>query len=209
MTEASPDDLAAATDRARRSLADLERLDMTELSRLSLSLRDVDARAPAREVAIRAVERAGLGTLLAEARAAARDYVTRAFDVAGFRVIGVDIAETRSRASVDDRVAVMVAAEDAVIAAVAAPFVSEEVREALLTPMDRLRPPWEIGGPATGEIAERRATVTRWSTYVAFVALVVGSVILLALGSSVGLFGLAAAIGIALVALVVRGRPDP
>lgn len=209
MTEASPDDLAAASDRAQQVFADLERLDMTALSRLSLSLRDVEARAPARKAAVLAAEWAGLGQLLKEARLAARDYVSGVYDSAPFRAYGVDVGKVRSRASVDDRVAAMMAAEDAVIAAVAAPFVDEDVRDELSTPMDRLRPAWEIGDPVPSWSAERLGTLTRWSTYVVFVALLFGSLLLLALGSGVGLFGLAAAIGIALVALVVRGRPDP
>ena len=209
MTAASPDDLAAASDRAQQAFADLERLDMAAFSRISLSLRDVEARAPARKEAIRAAVWAGLGPLLEEARAAARDYVTRTYDRAPFRAYGVDVAEVRSRASVDDRVAAMMAAEDAVIAAVAAPFVDEDVRDALSTPMDRLRPAWEDGDPMPSALADRHVTVTRWSTYVVIAVLVVGSLLALALGSSAGLFGLAAAIGIALVLLVVRGRPDP
>jgi hypothetical protein len=198
---------AAALGRAELVLADLELLDMTALSRISLSRSDVDARTPAREVAVRAAERAGLGILLADARATARSYVIGAFDNAPFRGIGIDLAESRSRASADDRVAVMMAADDAVIAAVADPFVSEDVRDALSTPFQHLHPAWDPGDPIPIELAERHRVATRWSTYVAFVALVLGSLLLLALGSGVGLFGLAAAIAIVLVALVVRGRP--
>jgi hypothetical protein len=206
VTDSRSDVQAAAVERLRATLADLELLDMTALSQLSLSLRDAETRAPAREVAVRAAERAGLGTLLAEGRLAARDYVSGAFDYAGFRVIGVDLAETRSRASVDDRVAALLAAEDAVIAAIADPFVSDDVRDALTTPFEHLRPAWQRDDPVPPEIAGRHVTVTRWSTYVVFVIFVLGCVLLLALGSGVGLFGLAVAVAIVLVALVVRGR---
>lgn len=209
MTEASSDIRVAAADRARRSLADLERLDMTALSRLSLSVRDIEARAPAREEAIRAAEHAGLGPLVHEARTAARDYVTRIFDTTPFRSIGVDLAESRSRASVDDRVAVMMAAEDAVIAAIADPFLTDDTRDILTAPFEQFRPAWEDGDPMPPELAGRHLTVTRWSTYLVFAMFVLGCLILMAQGSAIGLFGLAAAIGIALVALVVRGRPGP
>lgn len=209
MTAASPDDLAAASDRARQVLDELDHLDMTALTRLSLPLRDVEARTPARKEAVRAAEWAGLGPLLEEARLAARDYVSGVFDRAPFRALGVNLGEPRPRASADDRVAAMMAAEDAVIAAVAAPLVDEDVRVELSTPMDRLRPAWEIGDPVPSWRTERQATLTRWSTYVVFAALILGSLLALALGSNVGLFGLATAIGIALVVLVVRGRPDP
>ena len=209
MTDAPADVAAAATERVQRSLEDLERLDMTALSRLSLSLRDVDARAPAREAAIRAAERAGLGPMLEAARAVARDYVSSAFDRAGFRTIGVDLAESRSRASVDDRVAVTLAAEDDVIGEIAAPFVSDEVRDVLTAPMDRLRPAWSIGdAPAPSTTEPGTAVVPRRWIEFGFVALVVASLVLIALGSGVGTFGLAAAIGIALVVLVVRERPS-
>lgn len=200
-------DLEAAADRVEQTLAELERLDMTALSRLSLPLRDAEARAPAREVALRAAERAGLGILLADARRAARDYMTSIFDTTPFRAIGVDLAESRSRASVDDRVAAALAAEDAMIAAVADPFLSDDVRDRLTTPFDQLRPAWEGGDPLPRGLADRHVAVTRWSTYLAYSLLVLGSVVLIALGSGVGTFGLAAAIGIALVVLVVRGRP--
>ena len=209
MTEASSDDLAVASDRAQEAFADLERLDMTALSRISLSLRDVEAREPARGIAVHAVQRAGLGKLLAETRAAARNYVTSAFDTAPFRAYGVDIADVRSRASVDDRVAAMAAAEDMVIAAVAGPLLTDDVRDILTTPFERLRPVWEDGDPMPPALADRHVTVTRWSTHVVIAALIVGSLLLLALGSSVGLFGLAAAIGNVLVVLAVRGRSDP
>ena len=159
---------------------------MTALSRISLSRRDVDARTPAREAAVRAAERAGLGTLLADARAAARAYVIGAFDHAPFRGIGIDLAESRSRASADDRVAAMMAADDAVIAAVADPFVSEDVRDALSTPFEHLRPAWDVGDPIPLELAERHTAVTRWSTYIAVGVLAVGSLVLLALGFAPG-----------------------
>ncbi len=207
MTDATSEEQTAALGRAELVLADLELLDMAALSRISLSRRDVDARTPAREAAVRAAERAGLGVQLADARAAARDYVIGAFDRAPFRGIGIDLAESRSRASADDRVAVMMAADDAVIAAVADPFVSEDVRDALGTPFEHLRPAWDTGVPMPPDRTKWHASVTRWSTYVAVGVLVLGSLVLLALGSDVGLAGLAAAIAIVLVTLVVRGRP--
>jgi hypothetical protein len=199
-------DIEAAADRVDQTLGELELLDMTLLSRLSLSMRDVEDRAPEREIAVRAAERAGLGILLSDARRAARDYMTNIFDTTPFRAIGVDLAESRSRASVDDRVAAAAAAEDAVIAAVADPFLTDDVRDRLTTPFEQLRPAWDEGDPLPPALATRHLTVTRWSTYVVFGVLVVGSLVLIALGSGVGTFGLAAAIGIALVALVVRGR---
>ena len=207
MSEAEADVAAAATERVRRSLADLERLDMTALSRLSLSLRDADARSRAREAAVQAAEDAGLGPMLEAARTVARHYVSSAFDRAGFRTIGVDLAESRSRASVDDRVAATLAAEDDVIGEIAAPFVSDEIRDVLTTPMDRLRPAWSTGGTPAPPTAELHAPVVprRWIE-LAFVAFVIASLVLMALGSGVGTFGLAAAIGIALVALVMRDR---
>lgn len=207
MTHASSDIQAAAADRAQRALADLERLDMNALSRLSLSLRDAETRTPIREEAVRAAEGAGLGPILDEARRAAREYVTSAFDYAPFRGIGIDLAESRSRASVDNRVAAMVAAEDAVIAAVADPFLTDDVRDILTTPLEHLRPAWEDGDPMPPALADRHITVTRWSTYLVFGAFVLGCLILMALGSGVGLAGLGATVAIVLVALVLRGRP--
>jgi hypothetical protein len=210
---ADPDVLAAGEARGQRALADLARLDLRSLSRLSLSLGDAEARAPLREAAIRAADREGLGPPLREMRSAARDYVIRAFDQGGFLAIGVDLGESRSRARTDERVAVMVAAEDDVIAAIAAPFVSDEVRIALTTPMDRLhpdraadraRPPAGLPTVALGDVRVRRTLAVG-----GFAVLVVASVILVALGSGVGTFGLAAAIGIALVAIVARGRIRP
>lgn len=207
MIDGASEQQTAALGRAELVLADLELLDMTALSRISLSRSDVDARTPAREVAIRAAERAGLGTLLADARETARSYVIGAFDNAPFRGIGIDLAESRSRASADDRVAAMMAADDAVIAAVAEPFVSEDVRGALGTPFEHLRPAWDVGDPMPLELADRHTVVTRWSTFVAVGVLVIGSLILLALGSDVGLAGLGAAIAVVLVMLAMRGRP--
>ena len=148
-----------------------------------------------------------------EVRQTARDYVTTTFDRGGFLAIGVDIAEARSRASADDRVAVMVAAEDDVIAAVAAPFISEQVRVTLTTPMDRLHlvrgGVIEATADSSAALEARRAALRRASMIAAFAALVIASLVLIAIGSGIGAFGLAAAIGIGLVAVVVRGRVLP
>jgi hypothetical protein len=206
VTDQSSDVQADAVERAQDVFAALELLDMTAFGRISLSLRAAEMRAATREAAARAAEAAGLGPMLDEARRAARDFVTNAFDNAPFRGIGIDLAESRSRPSVDDRVAAMLAVEDAVIAAVADPFLTDDDRSTLASPFETLRPSWDEGEPLPQALAERHVTVTRWSQYAVFVVLVIGSVVLLALGSGVGLFGLAAAIGIGLVALVVRGR---
>ena len=118
--------------------------------------------------------------------------------------------KVRSRASADDRVAAMMAAEDAVIAAVADPFVSDDVRDALTTPFERLRPPDE----RSASLPSRRCG-TRPSPVVDLIA--VGVLAFGALrppwpwvrpGLGLGLAGLGAAVAIVLVALVVRGRPD-
>ena len=207
MTEASSDVRTAASDRARRALADLERLDMTALSRISLSLRDAEMRSPMREEAVGAAERAGLGPILDEARRRAREHVTGAFDRAPFQGIGIDVAEVRSRSSVDDRVAAMMAAEDAVIAAVADPYLSDDVRDAMTTPFERLRPPDGLGVsiPAVGQ--PRRPAISARTAMLAFGAFVVLSLVLAVLGYGIGLAGLGAAVAVVLVALVLRGRP--
>ena len=207
MTEASSDVQTAASDRARLALADLERLDITAFSRLSLSLRDAERRSPMREEAVRAAERGGLGALLDESRRRAREHVTGAFDRAPFQGIGIDVAEVRSRASVDDRVAAMLAAEDAVIAAVADPYLSDEVRDALTIPFERLHPSDERGVsiPAAGQ--PPRTAISARTAMLAFGALVVVSLVLAVLGYGIGLAGLGAAVAVVLVALVMRGRP--
>jgi hypothetical protein len=209
MTGSAPDVRAGAVDRARELLDELARYDMVALSGLALSLTDAEARSPARATAVEATRRAGVVDVLEGARLAAREYVTRIFDQAGFRVIGVDIAETRSRASVDDRVAVAIAAEDATLEAVARPFLADDVRLALTEPLARLTaassPSWAIPPREAG----RHVAVTRWSTFAVIGILVLGSLLLIVLGSGIGLFGLATAIGILLVVLVVRDRAVP
>lgn len=206
MTEASSDVRTAASDRARRMLADVERLDMTALSRLSLSLPDAEKRSPMRDEAVRAAEEAGLGPILDDARRRAREHVTGAFDRAPFQGIGIDVAEVRSRASVDDRVAAMVAVEDAVIAAVAEPYLSDDVRDALTTPFERLHPPDERGLsiPTAGQ--PPRLAISARTAMLAFGAFVVVSLVLAVLGYGIGLAGLGAAVAVFLVALVLRGR---
>ncbi len=215
MSQAGPDQAAVAEARGRGelALARLGRLDLASLSRLSLSTADLEARSPDREIAVRAAEQTGLGLVLRELRAEARDYVSRAFDQGGFLAIGVDIGESRSRASTADRVAVMVAAEDDVIAAIARPLIADDVRLALTTPMDRLQAMHSIGAkPPQAAIDphdQGRPLIGRREMAFAFVVFVTASLLLAATGSGVGLFGLAAAIGIALVAVVVRGHAWP
>lgn len=212
-TEIEDAALAEAMDRGASSLARLGRLDLASLSRLSLSTADLETRSVDREIAVRAAEHAGLGSPLREMRAEARAYVSRGFDQGGFLAIGVDLGDSRSRASTDDRVAVMVAAEDDVIAAIADPFIAEDVRIALTTPMERLQamrsPAPEPRPDGIDAHDHPRARIGQREMVAGFVILVTASLLLAVIGSGIGLFGLAAAIGIALVAIVVRGHAWP
>ena len=193
----------AAGLRVEQFLSDLDRIGIEDVGLVSLPATDMAARAPARSAAVKAAEEAGLGPLQGEARDEARARVVRMYDRNIYQPTWAGLNWGRSLGTIEDRVAVAAAVEDAMIGTVALDVVSADVANELLEPMRLLiamhptdAPPSPFAGPG-------------WTRRLgAVLALVFSATMLLALGVYFGTIGWVAWIVILAVLglLVLRGR---
>ena len=194
------DDLVdAAGLRVEQLLSDLDQIGIEDVGLVSLPATDMAARARARSAAVKAAEEAGLGPLQGEAREEARARVVRMYD----RNVEAGLNWGRSLGTIEDRVAVAAAVEDAMIGTVALDVVSADVANELLEPMRLLiamhptdAPPSPFAGPG-------------WTRRLgAVLALVFSATMLQALGAYFGTIGWVAWIVILAILglLVLRGR---
>jgi hypothetical protein len=126
---------AAAKQRAARFLEDLDHLGIEDVGLVSLPPDGAAERTPAREAAVAACTAAGLGPLLESTREKARTRVIRMYDRNMYQPTWAGLNWGRSLGTVEDRVAVAAAIEDAAIGTVATDVVAAEQAEALLEPM--------------------------------------------------------------------------
>lgn len=129
------DGAAAATARVEAFAAELDRLGLEDLGQIVVSATD-PARDAARDEAERAADVAGLGALLAAARIRVRDHVLRIYGEGLYRPTMVGLNWGLSEGRTQDRVAAILAAQDAVTAAVAEPWLSEAAFVALTGPFE-------------------------------------------------------------------------
>ncbi len=134
---ATPEVVEAAERRLAAFLEDVAHLDgsafaQTALSRAALA----DARAAARADADRIAREVGLDALATDARACVRAHIVRTYDDALYRPTMVGLNWGLSEGTVEDRIAAMMAAEDAVTAAVLEPYLSDHVLELLTSPFE-------------------------------------------------------------------------
>lgn len=127
--------LAEARLRVERFLDELDHLGIEDVGLVSLPLDGAAERAPAREAAAAASVTAGLGPLLDETREKARTRVIRMYDRNMYQPTWAGLNWGRSLGTVQDRVAVAAAVEDAAIGTVAADVALADDVETLVEPM--------------------------------------------------------------------------
>lgn len=189
--------------RVERFLEELDHLGIEDVALVSLPHDGAGERTPEREAAAAACVAAGLGALLDETREKARNRIIRMYDRNLYQPTWAGLNWGRSLGTVEDRVAVAAAVEDAAIGTVAMDVAPPEDVEMLLEPLRLLttmhpdeRPRSEFAG--TGWTARIGAVL-----FLAFVAITVA-----ALGVTFGPIGWAVAIGIviAAAAAILRDR---
>lgn len=132
-TSASIDDpgLPAARERLDAVLEGFNRLSPDELARVGLSRHDPGARAALLEQATSAARRAGRSELVAEGRRSARDMILRRYQQGAIHPTFLALNWGISQGTIEDRVAIIDALQDAATAAVVADLVDPDVADAL------------------------------------------------------------------------------
>lgn len=204
---------AAARARLEKLFASFDRLTPFELERVGLRRRDEATRAALLRDVVQAANAADRTVLLAEARARARDTVFRRYDAGGLHPTWGGLNWGISQGTIEDRVAIVEALEDAASATVVADLVAPDVVAALTLDAGL------VMDMASGEVSEGalarqtappaaglRDTRGRWVVAGAAMGGLVGFGLGAAVGGIlVGLTGAAVAAGI--VVLAVRRRP--
>jgi hypothetical protein len=207
----------AADARVAGFLAQLDELEPDIVSRLGMaSTSDTPERDAARQEAFAVARARGLEATVHDARATVRETLRRHMDEGSYRPTMVGLNWGISAGTVEDRVAITQAAEDAVTAVVVEPFVSVDVLTALSSAFDLV----DRGHAASPSVDLSRATAEAlspatsgrssiWLTLILGVAVVAAIAVATGIGRGVGLAGLAVAIGAMLVWFVMRGRVTP
>lgn len=134
---APPETVAGAERRIATFLEEIGRLGFDAFAQTVLSTAGTtEARASARAEADRVAIRVGLDELAADARARVRAHILRTYDEALFRPTMVGLNWGLSEGTVEDRIATVGAAEDAVTAAVLEPFLTEPDVQQLTSPFE-------------------------------------------------------------------------
>jgi hypothetical protein len=207
----------AAEARVAAFLAELDQLEADIVSRLGMAASsETPERDAARREAFALARAAGLEATVRDARATVRETLRRRMDEGSYRPTMVGLNWGISAGTVEDRVAIAKAAEDAVTAVVVEPFASVEVLTELTSAFDLV----DRGHAASPSVDLSRATAEAlspatsgrssiWLLVILGVAVVAAIAVATGIGRGVGLAGLAVAIGAMLVWLVMRGRVSP
>jgi hypothetical protein len=130
--------LADARRRVERFFAELDHLGIEDVALVSLPHDGAGERTPPREAAAAACVAAGLGPLLDETREKARARVIRMYDRNMYQPTWAGLNWGRSLGTIEDRVAVAAAVEDAAIGTVATDVAPAADVDALLEPLRML-----------------------------------------------------------------------
>jgi hypothetical protein len=134
---ATPDALEAARQRVAAFLDALGRLGFEAFSQTALSSAEQgEARTSARTEADRIARSVGLDAVVVEARAQVRAQILRMYDEALYRPTMVGLNWGLSEGTVEDRIAAVGAAEDAVAAAALEPYLPDPVIQQLTSPFE-------------------------------------------------------------------------
>jgi hypothetical protein len=195
--------LADARGRVDRFFGELDHLGIEDVALVSLPHDGAAERTPAREAAATACVEAGLGSLLEATREKARTRVIRMYDRNMYQPTWAGLNWGRSLGTIEDRVAVAAAVEDAAIGTVATDVAMPGDVDALLEPL-RLLVSMHPDETPRSEFAG-----TRWTARVGAILFIVFVITTVAvLGSYFGAVGWAVAVVIvvAAVAGVLRDR---
>ncbi len=171
----------AAERRLEAFAASLERIGVEDFRQVALSDIRAPDREPLRTEATRIAKGAGLQVLLDDARREAEAYVLRVYAGGGYRPTwfalnwGISLGPTR------DRVAAIIAVQDAATAALIEPFAAPELVEALRAPFETValaRPASRATPFAGGHGAESRTLATVSSVGVVVIAVAVALLVL-------------------------------
>ena len=194
---------ADARVRVDRFLAELDHVGIEDVGLVSLPAADVAARASARSIAVAAAGEAGLGPYLVETREKARAHVVRMYDRNAYQPTWAGLNWGRSLGTIEDRVAVAAAVEDAAIGTVATDVADADVSDELLEPMRLLI------SMHPGETPRSQFAGTSWTARVgAVLFLVFVAATVAVLGSYFGPIGWAVAFVIVVAAgvAILRDR---
>jgi hypothetical protein len=193
--------LADARARVERFLAELDHVGIEDVALVSLPAADVAARASARSTAVTAAGAAGLGPYLTKTREDVRARVIRMYDRNMYQPTWAGLNFGRSLGTIEDRVAVAAAFEDAAIGTVAMDVVSADVTEELAEPM-RLLIAMHPNEPPRSQFAG-----TRWTARIgALLFLVFVASTVAVLGAYFGPLGWAMALAIVVAAGIAIAR---
>jgi hypothetical protein len=195
--------LADARLRVERFFGELDHIGIEDVALVSLPQDGAAERTPPREAAAAACIEAGLGPLLTETRDKARTRVSRMYDRNMYQPTWAGLNWGRSLGTIEDRVAVAAAVEDAAIGTVAADVAMPADVDALLEPL-RL-----LASMHPDETPQSEFAGTRWTARIGallFIVFVASTVAVL--GAYFGPIGwaVALAIVIAAAAAILRDR---
>ena len=165
----------AAEARLETFAASLERIGVEDFRQVALTgllaPDRVDLRAKATDIA----QGAGLGVVLEDARRWAEEYVLRVYAAGGYRPMWLTLNWGLSLGPTSDRVAAVVAVQDAATAAVIEPFADPDVLAALRAPFETiaLARPASRATPFAGGQDDTRRLATISSIGVIVIALAV------------------------------------
>ena len=206
MTVEPGDALTTAQRRAAEFLERLDHLGIEDVGLVSLPHEGAAERTPAREAAVTECAAAGLGPVLEATREKARARVIRMYDRNMYQPTWAGLNWGRSLGTVEDRVAVAAAVEDAAIGTVAMDVAMAADVEALLEPM-RL-----LAAMHPDETPRSEFAGTRWTARVgAVLFLLFVAITVTVLGVYLGPIGWAVALVIVVAAAIgiLRDRSTP
>jgi hypothetical protein len=134
---ATPDEVEAGEQRVAAFLEEVAHLGFDAFAQTGLSSAGMAAeRVSARTDADRIARAVGLDDLAGDARARVRAHIVRTYDEALYRPTMVGLNWGLSEGTVEDRIAAVMAAEDAVTAAVMEPYLTDEALQQLTSPFE-------------------------------------------------------------------------
>jgi hypothetical protein len=193
---ASVTDVDRAAGRLDAFIARLQRLDLEDLRLLALPLPDPGERAALLENVDRVAADAGRTALVADGRQRARDAVVTAYNRHAYDPTWAGLNWGRSLGTTRDRLGLVVAAEDAAVAAVMDDLLDEDLVSTLAEPFEHAA--GMAGSTTTPSLSLSRPGPQGWVVRMVFGAMLV--VAALVIGAAEAAVGLIAAI------LAGRGR---
>lgn len=180
----------AAADRLEAFLARLDRLSLEDLRLVALPLPAPEERAAMLDVVRGAAIEAGQAPLVEEARRRAREAVTIAYDRHLYDPTWAGLNWGRSLGTTRDRLGLVLAVEDAAIAAVMSDLLDEETIASLTEPFEHAA--GMSGATTTPSLSLDRPGPQGWLVRIVFGAMLVAAAIVI--GAAQAALGLIAAI---------------